>query len=199
VRAAVLSATLDELVDRGYPAMSVQGVAERAGVHKTSLYRRWGSKGALLADALLSSSAAVASASDTGALRTDLFALWRTAPAGPGRNDGARTVAVSRALAAAAADPDVAAVHALLWERRLDLVRAAVDRAVARGELPPGADPELLLDLLIGPFQTRVIARGQAPDAAFLLRVMEVAVQAVGAEPVGAVGAQPVGARPAPA
>jgi AcrR family transcriptional regulator len=181
VRAAVLAATLDELVERGYAAMTVQGVAARAGVHKTSLYRRWSSKGALLADALLATSAPAPPAPDTGALRTDLFGLWRTVP--PGRGGPDRTVAISRALAAAAADPDVAAVHALLWQRRLDLVTTAVDRAVARGELPPGADPELLLDLLVGPFQTRVISRGRAPDTTFLLRVLEAAVHAVGASP----------------
>jgi AcrR family transcriptional regulator len=165
--------------------MTVQGVAARAGVHKTSLYRRWGSTGALLADALLANSAPVTPAPDTGALRTDLFALWRTAPPGRGGGNLGRTVEVSRALAAAADDPEVAAVHALLWQRRLDLVRTAVERAVGRGELPPDADAELLHDLLIGPFQTRVISRGQAPDPDFLVRVMEAAVQAVGAKPQG--------------
>ncbi len=181
VRAAVIAATLDELVDRGYAGMTVQGVAVRAGVHKTSLYRRWGSKGALLADALLAQSAPDAPAPDTGALRTDLFALWRTAPPGRERASLGRTVEVSRALAAAADDPEVAAVHALLWQRRLDLVTTAVERAARRGELPNDADPELLLDLLIGPFQSRVISRGRAPDLSFLMRVMEAAVQAVGA------------------
>ncbi len=51
------------------------------------------------------------------------------------------------------------------------------------GELPPGADPELLLDLLVGPFQSRVISRGAQPDAAFFAHVMEAAVRAVGALP----------------
>jgi AcrR family transcriptional regulator len=184
VRAAVLGAALDELVERGCAGMTVQGVATRAAVNKTSVYRRWGTKAALLADALLSS-AGVVVPPDTGALRTDLFALWRTAPRGRERGDLSRTVAVSRALTASP-DPEVAEVHRLLWQQRLELVHTAVDRAVARRELPAGADPELLLDLLVGPFQSRVISRGAQPDPVFFAHVMEAAVRAVGARPIQA-------------
>ena len=53
VRAAVLEATLDELIDNGYAGETVQGIADRSGVNKTSLFRRWGSKAGLLSDALL--------------------------------------------------------------------------------------------------------------------------------------------------
>src|SRR5579863_7338677 len=103
VRARVLEATLDELVESGYAGMTVQGVAARAGVNKTSLYRRWGSKGGLLADALLSSSSDLTDPADTGNLRQDLLVLWATSPTAPGarRLDFTRPVAVSRALAAA--------------------------------------------------------------------------------------------------
>jgi len=180
VRAAVLEATLDELVEQGYTGMTIHEIASRAGVNKTSLYRRWGTKETLLADALLSASAHVTSPPDTGGVRGDLLVLWRTAPAGRDRGDFARAVAVSRALAAAGSDPDVAAVHALLWQRRIDLIRVIVARAVARGELPPTADPELLMDLLIGPFHTRVVVRGQPAGAAFLTQIMDAALQAVG-------------------
>src|SRR5579864_1578870 len=155
VRAAALEATLDELVDRGYAAMTIQGIAARAGVNKTSLYRRWGSKGALLADALLAEVPEMPVPPDTGELRRDLLVLWSTAPPLRRPGDFDRPVAVSRALAAAGDDPDVAAAHRVLWERRLELVRIVVDRAVARGELPAGADAELLMDLLVGAFQSR--------------------------------------------
>ncbi len=119
--------------------MTVQGVATRAGVNKTSVYRRWGTKPALLADALLSSTALVVPP-DTGALRTDLFALWRTAPRGRERGDPSQTVAVSRALTASR-EPEVAEVHRLLWRQRLELVRTAVERAVIRGELHRAPTP----------------------------------------------------------
>jgi AcrR family transcriptional regulator len=183
VRTAVLDATLDELVEHGYAAMTIQSIADRAGVNKTSLYRRWGSKGALLADALLASSSPPIDPPDTGDVRRDLFSLWITAPMPQQRRDLSRPIAVSRALAAASVDPAVAAAHHELWQRRLDLVRAIVDRAVQRDQLPPTADPELLMDLLFGPVITRVVTRGKAPTTGFLMQILEAALHAVGAQP----------------
>jgi AcrR family transcriptional regulator len=183
VREAVLEATLDELVDHGYAAMTIQGIATRAGVNKTSLYRRWGTKGALLADALLASASPAPNSPDTGDLRRDLVGLWITAPAPVKRGDLSRPVAVSRALSAASGDPDVSAAHHALWQRRLDLLTIIVDRAVRRGELPASADPELLMDLLFGPFLARVVTRGQTPTPEFLAQTLESAVHAVRAEP----------------
>lgn len=180
MRAAVLDATLDELVDFGYAGMTMQGIAARAGVNKTSLYRRWGSKGAMLADALLATSADIVEPPDTGHLRQDLLVLWSTAPVQARQLDFVRPIAVSRALAAAAGDPDVAAAHRELWRRRIELISIVVERAVARGELPAGADPALLMDLLFGPFLNRVVARDERPDLPFLTEVMEAALHAVG-------------------
>lgn len=184
VRALVLEATLDELVERGYAAMTMQAVADRAGVNKTSLYRRWGSKGALLADALLANSAQV-EGPETGDVRTDLLVLWTTSPVPARRHDLSRPIAISRALAAAGPDPDVAAAHHALWERRLALVRSIVECAIAAGQLPATADPELLMDLLFGAFHARVIARGALPTPRFLTQIMDAALRAVGAPDSG--------------
>ncbi|HET6874710.1 MAG TPA: helix-turn-helix domain-containing protein, partial [Acidimicrobiales bacterium] len=56
MRTAVLTAALDELADYGYTGINMQRLAERAQVNKTTLYRRWGTKGALIADALIAGS-----------------------------------------------------------------------------------------------------------------------------------------------
>jgi len=190
----VLEATLDELVERGYGEMTVQGIADRAGVNKTSLYRRWRGKGGLLAEALTSMSMPATEPPDTGSLRRDLLVLWQTAPRGHTPGDVTRAVAVSRALAAASVDPVVAEGHALLWQRRIELIGVVVDRAVQRGEVPAEADPELLMDLLFGPFHTRVIERGRPANVEFLTQVMEAALHAIGARPApegGAAGRAP--------
>jgi AcrR family transcriptional regulator len=161
VRAAVIEATLDELTATGYAGLSIARVAARAGVNKTSVYRRWPNKGLLLADALLAGSADL-DPPDTGALGTDLYALMATAPpATKPEARLARAVAITRALDAAGSDPDVVAARDALWQRRLRLVRAAVARAEARGEIRSGIDPDLVLDVLFGAFHTRVVARGE--------------------------------------
>src|SRR2546421_3031759 len=79
VRAAVLAATLDDLVEHGYAQLSLDGVARRAGVHKTTVYRRWGSKEALVLELMRERAAQEVPIPDTGTLRGDLVELARTA------------------------------------------------------------------------------------------------------------------------
>src|SRR2546430_13949404 len=77
VRAAVLTATVDALTEGGVDALNVAAIAERAGVHETSIYRRWGSPSALALDALLTTVGTQIRTPDTGTLRGDLVALLR--------------------------------------------------------------------------------------------------------------------------
>src|SRR5918992_5228630 len=72
VREAVIAATYDELAERGYAGLTVERVALRSGVHKTTLYRRWGGVDGLLADALAWSSLEPWDVPDTGTLEGDL-------------------------------------------------------------------------------------------------------------------------------
>src|SRR5688500_3299261 len=73
LRKAVLAATLLELADRGYAALSIEDVARRAGVNKTTVYRRWGDRQSLVVDAL-TDEMAVVTIPDTGTIEGDLRA-----------------------------------------------------------------------------------------------------------------------------
>jgi len=75
VRAAVRQATLDELVAHGYAGLTIDNVAQRSGVHKTTVYRRWGSPAGLVADALELAAEEAWPLPDTGDLTADLRAL----------------------------------------------------------------------------------------------------------------------------
>ncbi len=75
-RAAVVEATLAELARCGYSGLTVENVAERSGVHKTTVYRRWGGVDGLIVDALHAAGEDVWAAPDTGALDTDLRPLY---------------------------------------------------------------------------------------------------------------------------
>lgn len=176
VRAAVHEATLGELLDKGWHGLTVEGIARRANVNKTSLYRRWGGRGALLTDALVGRLSEMGEPPPSGDIRRDLMALWTTAPMG-GNLD--RSISTSRALAAAFDDPEVARLHRLLWDRRRTLMQTVVGRAIDAGQLPQGTDPEFLMDLLFGPFYTRVIVRGEVPTPEFMAQIMDAALRAV--------------------
>jgi AcrR family transcriptional regulator len=150
----LLAAALGRLVRDGYEHLRVDDVAADAGVAKTTLYRRWESKQALVADVMRRLYLDRVQAEDHGELRADLVALvgetYRLLFEGPGRvvEDLVRGSGASRELA------DV--VRSTTQVRRRAF-HQAMNRAVARGELDPGADHDLVIDLLVGPLWTRLL------------------------------------------
>ncbi|MEV6978149.1 TetR/AcrR family transcriptional regulator [Kitasatospora sp. NPDC093806] len=154
VRQAVLTAALDLLAEEGIARLTIAGVAARAGVNETTVYRRWGNREKLVLDAMLTGSNAGIPVPDTGAVRTDLAAFARAladylaTPAG-------RSVAQAASLSSD--DPALAEAWQTFWQARLDQAGAIVTRAVERGELPPDTDAALALELLCAPIQTRCL------------------------------------------
>lgn len=166
VRELVLAATLDELAACGYAALRVESVAERAGVNKTTIYRRWGSKSRLVAAAVITAQGEMVPVPDTGSLRTDVFTLLSEV------RNALRTPWVS-ALASEigprrTSEDDVHLVLDQLWPERFRLSRQVFERAIARGELPAEADPDLLLEALSGPLYFRWLMLGKPLTDAFL-------------------------------
>ena len=158
-RAAVLEAALDELAERGWDQASVETIASRAGVHKTTVYRRWGSKDRLVAEALEAAADRRIQIPDTGDIDQDLRALGRAVLAILTSRDGAATV---RALVAGAQDSaDVGRVVRRFWATRLAHVGPLVDRAVSRGQLPNGTDPDDLMRYLAAPLFHRLLVTAE--------------------------------------
>lgn len=136
-REAVLRAVIDELNDHGYRGATVERVAERADVAKTTIYRRWGSLDGLLAD-LMAERAHAIPIPDAGHLDADLHALARDVVASLG--DPAIKAAFGVMITAAAGDPAAREVLARFLAGRFTTMAVIIDHAVARGELPPGTD-----------------------------------------------------------
>jgi AcrR family transcriptional regulator len=158
-RAAVLEATLSELAERGWDQASVETIASRAGVHKTTVYRRWGSKDRLVAEALEAAAERRIQVPDSGDVDQDLRALARAVLAILTSRDGAATV---RALVAGAqSSPEVGRVVRRFWATRLAHVGPIVDRAVSRGQLPHGTDPDELLRYLAAPLFHRLLVSAE--------------------------------------
>ena len=158
-RAAVLEAALDELAERGWDQASVETIASRAGVHKTTVYRRWGNKDRLVAEALEAAADRRIQIPDTGDIDQDLRALARAVLAILTSRAGAATV---RALVAGALDsPDVGRVVRRFWATRLAHVGPLVDRAVSRGQLPNGTDPDDLMRYLAAPLFHRLLVTAE--------------------------------------
>lgn len=169
VRRAVLEATVATLADDGYERLGIDSVAARAGVHKTTVYRRWPTKAELVADATRERAQQLVPVPDTGSLAGDLRALAGAIAANIGSDVGRR---MARTLIAAAlVSDDVAEVHAGFWSERFGLTTVIVDRAIARGELPAGTDGRLVIESLIGPLYVRLLLTGEPVDRAYAERV----------------------------
>jgi AcrR family transcriptional regulator len=170
--AAILEAALEGLADLGYDRLSMDEIAARAHAGKGALYRRWPSKAALIVDAITARRKAQGPSTlpDTGSLAGDIEAIIAAVP----EFDDAdrRQMAIITGVATAASrDPELmAAFSEQVLERPRRLLREVLDRAVARGEIPPDRDLELVPDILIGLNLLRVVL-GEVPDRAFVRRV----------------------------
>jgi AcrR family transcriptional regulator len=155
VRSAVVESLLGELAEHGVGGTTMEGVARRAGVNKTTLYRRWGSKEELILDALLELGERRVPIPDTGSLHDDLLTVAREIVASVSTPEAD---AVVRAGAAEPGDDSklVAAVREF-WAVRYGLLGQIVTRAVERGELPAGTDPRPIIDGLLGGIYLRLL------------------------------------------
>ncbi|WP_370879437.1 TetR/AcrR family transcriptional regulator [Catenuloplanes indicus] len=155
VTGAIRDAVFAELAAAGYGRLSIEAVARRAGVGKMAVYRRWGSKLAMVIDLVGSVAVDLSALPDTGSLRGDLETFLRLA-ARALRHPLANQI-VPDLLAEAARTPEIAqTLQAALRTHQREAGALLTTRAIARGELPADADPDLLVDLTIGPLYWRL-------------------------------------------
>lgn len=150
---AILDAALAELQERGYAALTVEGIAGRAGVGKQTIYRWWPAKADVVLDALLDLTSTRITVPDKGSLAEDLMAFLRATF----RQRGQRPVLVGL-MAQAILDQNFATQFRdrFLFSRRAAL-RAILQRATERGEVAAELDQELLIDVVYGVLWYRLL------------------------------------------
>ena len=166
---AVLEATLQQLGDRGFPGVSVDEVAKAAGVNKTSVYRRWPSRGALVLAALQTLRDQEPPPPQTGSLREDLIAMLSAKVAIVSTRRGSK---ILRAMIAFE-DEEVARLARALRKARYRVPIAVIERAILRGELSPGTDPSLLAEVLLAPIYYRIVVLNQPVNDPYIERVVD--------------------------
>ena len=159
VRAAVLEATLTLMREAG-DRFSIAQVAARAGVHETSIYRRWGSREALIVDAIRCYLGAEVPVPDTGSLRGDLMAFIERSVAFLRSSLGAQLVRATAPASLAAATDE----RRHYWPHRLGQIGVMFERALARGEIADEADSALAAELLLAPLYFRLLVTGAPLD-----------------------------------
>jgi AcrR family transcriptional regulator len=175
---AILEAAAELLLARGLAAVSMDAVAERAGVSKATIYRWWPTKETLALDALYHEWEGVPAVRDTGSIRGDLLRLFR-----PWARL-ARSAPYGRVIAAllteVQTDPAFAREYrARFVEPRRDQARAIFRRAIERGEIPADTKIEVALDLLYGAVYHRLL-HGHAPlNERFVRDVIDTALDGI--------------------
>ena len=147
-RAAILDATVDLLRTGGLNSLTVDAIAQVAGVGRQTIYRWWPSKGAMLAEAMGLQAEAVVPPHDSGSFDADLtefFVASFRSLADPGLARGLRDLA-----SGAQHDEHVAEALAGFTAQRRAALRAVLARGLDQGRLSPGADLDLLVDLGYG-------------------------------------------------
>lgn len=178
-RQAIVNAATALMLELGPTAVSMDAVADRAGVSKATIYRWWPTKEALALDALYTEWAMARPAPrDTGTLGGDLLALvgpWaRLASERPyGR-------VIAALLTKARADPAFAAeyLRRVVRPRRAQ-ARAIFRRAIERGEIPADTKVEVALDLIYGPLYHRLLHGHEPVTDSFVAEVVHMAVNGI--------------------
>jgi AcrR family transcriptional regulator len=174
-RQALLAAAIDELREHGYAALTIEGIAARAGAGKPTIYRWWPSKADVVLDALLDRVATDIPVPDEGSLPADLLAFLNATF----RQHGQRPVLIGL-MAQALLDPAFATAFRdrFLFSRRAAL-REILDRAVTRGEIASDVDPEMLIDIVFGVLWYRLMLDHLPLDDTAGKQLTELLVRAV--------------------
>ncbi|KMO82824.1 TetR-like C-terminal domain-containing protein [Mycolicibacterium chlorophenolicum] len=175
----IVEAVLDELADVGFGRLSMDGVARRARAGKAALYRRWPSKQEMVLDVVTELSVPMAATTPSDDLAADIAALvggvddWLT--------DARMSRILPDLLAEAMRNPGLAAALTdRLGAARRGYGQAVIDAAIARGEVSSDVDSEYVLDLVAAPVFWRFCGRREPTGPAFLDRVVDSVLHALG-------------------
>src|ERR1700682_3301498 len=165
-RQSILRSTLKLLRQQGgFAELSIEAIAADANVGKTTVYRWWPTKAALVADAFSASADEELRFPNTGSVQSDmslqmrrLIRIFRSR----------RGKVVAALLAGGQSDPELieAFRDRFLWPRRKQAYQT-LQRGIDRGELPADCDLDLVLDSLYGPIYMRFLIRHDKLDESF--------------------------------
>ncbi|MGH3562577.1 MAG: TetR/AcrR family transcriptional regulator [Mycobacterium sp.] len=176
VDAAIARATLAEVREKGLRGATMESIAARSGYGKATIYRRAPNLEALV-QFVAERVSDICEPTDTGDLRKDLVSVFQYY-----REDyqaGPAAVVVTTFMAEAARDPRIRALVSRLVEERRAAAVQALRQAEQRGELRPGTDIEMVVDMIAGACNFRSLFRARPVSAEFIQRVVDHATRSV--------------------
>ncbi len=172
MRRAVLGAVVELLSSQGLAGTTVAAVARAAGVHETSVYRRWKTRENLILDALATELDSALPLPDTGHVREDLLRYFTALSRLLGSAQGQALLRLS-----VERDETLEDRRGPYWNDRLERAKVIVRRGVERGELAPDADPGLVVEAITGPLFVRVLLSGAPLDEALVTGLVDLTLE----------------------
>jgi AcrR family transcriptional regulator len=172
---AILDATLELLAEVGFSALTVEGIAQRAGVGKATIYRRWSSKLPLVVEAF--SQLPGFEEVDSGSLVEDLKSTLKSYL--EVFNSSALFTVFPSLAGERAQNPELSKLlEPVARSRRQPFVRI-FQRAQERGEISPEVDLDLAADLVVGPISVTLFFRGGRPSPSMVDPLVELALNGI--------------------
>jgi AcrR family transcriptional regulator len=167
ITVAIRNAVMSELAEVGYGRLSIEAVARRAGVGKTAIYRRWSNKLEMVLEIITDVAGRKVPVPDTGSFADDLDLLMMIVSRALQHRVASQII--PDLMAEAARNPQIAeTLQRVLRIHQQSVGEKLVGQAIARGELPEGTDPDIAVDLILGPLYWRLSVSRQPIDDDYL-------------------------------
>lgn len=162
----VMQATLAVLIESGSDGLKIERIAERSGIHKTTIYRRWGDVRGLVKAAIAAVDMEAIALADTGTLKGDIYGLARSFAE---HFQKPAIIAINRLIAGSRdSDHQLTAWMDEYWQSRHTLYRKAIEAAINRGEISYPERFTMVIEMLVGPMLLRTIMTEQRLDSVFV-------------------------------
>lgn len=177
---AILTASYELLLENGFNDLTIEGIAERAGVSKATIYKWWPNKAAVVLDGFFAATESMLQVPDTGSVREDLFiqvnnlASFITSPKGK---------VIAELIAQGQFDTNIAEEYRNRYfiPRRL-ISRHIIERGILRGDLKKDLDIELSIDMIFAPLFYRLLITGEMLDSEFVKSLISYALMGLSTE-----------------
>lgn len=174
---AILSATYALLLEAGFHAITVEGIAKRAGVSKATIYKWWPNKAAVAADSFFAAASEHIPAPDTGSVEEDMFMHLQRLSDFFATDKGR---IITELIAEGQFDPEVAnAYRTRYFHPRRSASKVILERGIARGELKADLDLELGVDLIFAPLFYRLLITGAEIHPDILRKMVQYALHGI--------------------
>ncbi|EDU38176.1 transcriptional regulator, TetR family [Clostridium sporogenes ATCC 15579] len=174
---AILSAAYELLLGNGFGAVTVEKIAERAGVSKATIYKWWPNKAAVVMDAFFDAAVVRLPIPDTGSTINDMIIQVNNLAKFLISREGK---VINEIIAEGQFNQKLAEAYRAIYfkPRRLDS-RYILERGISRGELKEDLDIELVIDLIFGPLFYRLLITGDMVNEAFIKDLINYAFKGI--------------------